>query len=137
MTPPVDKHAQGKSNRERGTQFERDTAKRLRRGGWLVLRSRGSLGPADLVALGRGMVLLVQCKVSADDGEAMTHGEWNDLLALAQRLDVMAIVADRPSRGVYRFRQIIGAHVERRHVWPATLFPIDRATWPAPVAAAR
>ena len=110
---------EGNRNKANGDAFERATAKRLRADGWQVVRAAGSLGPADLVALAPGIVLLVQCKSGA---EIMSHEEWNDLLSLADRLGVFAIVADRPARGVYRYRRIVAVHVARGRYWPADLY---------------
>lgn len=56
--------------------------------GYAVIRSGGSLGAADLAALGYGEVLLVQVKrVSTDHPgvAAMSPTERRDLLALAAR----------------------------------------------------
>lgn len=53
----------GKAPRAAGDYFERRTRDALEHAGWLVIRSGGSLGVADLVALKNGHVpLLVSCK---------------------------------------------------------------------------
>jgi Holliday junction resolvase len=115
---------EGNTNKARGHAFEREVAKRLRGQGWEVVHSGGSLGQSDLVALKPGTVLLIQCKGGA---KRMTHDEWNDLYGLAKRLGVVAIVADRPARGVYRYRRIVAEHVALSHAWPWRVFGIDTA----------
>src|SRR5436309_12747800 len=61
----------------RGADFERRVKRRLERDGWFVVRSAGSRGPLDLVALRRDghggcEVRLIQCKVR------QTHFTLND-----------------------------------------------------------
>lgn len=72
--------------RQRGDYFERQTRAALEAAGWVVVRSAGSLGPADLVALQSGHTpLLISCKLGgyvppeqrrqlADSGKAA--GAW-------------------------------------------------------------
>lgn len=51
--------------RQRGDYFERRTRAALESQGWLVVRSAGSLGCADLIALRAGLTpMLISCKVS-------------------------------------------------------------------------
>ena len=47
------------SNRSRGDYFERRTRAALEAQGWLVIRSAGSYGVADLVALSAGRTPLL------------------------------------------------------------------------------
>lgn len=55
----------GKAPRAAGDRFERACMHRLAELGYLVIRSAGSLGPADLVALrGDRLPALVQCKIT-------------------------------------------------------------------------
>jgi Holliday junction resolvase len=55
----------GKAPRAAGDRFERACAIRLKGLGYLVVRSAGSLGPADLIALRADRrPALVQCKVT-------------------------------------------------------------------------
>ena len=54
------------NNYRRGADAERAAMRLLTAEGWpLVIRSAGSKSPADLVALGPGGVLLIQCKSGA------------------------------------------------------------------------
>lgn len=50
-------------SRGRGANFERRVWKLLERSGYFVVRSAGSHGPADLVAITNGELLLIQCKI--------------------------------------------------------------------------
>ena len=49
----------------RGYEFERKVSALFRKHGWFVVESRGSHGPADLVAANPYEVVLVQCKKAA------------------------------------------------------------------------
>jgi len=52
------------NNRRRGDEFERRTKADLEMRGWVVVRSAGSLGPADLVALHHSRPpIIVSCKI--------------------------------------------------------------------------
>jgi Holliday junction resolvase len=50
--------------KQKGYRTERKAAEILRRSDFYVVRSGGSLGPFDLVALRRDAILLVQCKTN-------------------------------------------------------------------------
>jgi Holliday junction resolvase len=111
----------------RGTEAEKRTARRLEADGYHVTESRGSHGVADLVALKRGQVLLVQVKTgNADDG-ALADGWWNDLYGTALRCGAVPVVADWPKRGTLRLRRITGPHNLRSHRWPCEPFITDEA----------
>jgi hypothetical protein len=70
----------GAANRRKGDTFERATAKWLRLRGFYVVRSAGSLGVADLVALRSDNVpLLISCKY---DGK-IPPLEWSNLFDTA------------------------------------------------------
>lgn len=75
----------------RGRRFEWRVKRHLEGEGYFVLRSPRSEGPADLVAIRRGEVLLVQCKtgswISADSRDA--------LLGLARSIGAKAVFVHR------------------------------------------
>lgn len=50
------------ANYGKGVAFERYLKKQLEANGYYVMRSSGSHGPADLIAIKGGMVYLIQCK---------------------------------------------------------------------------
>ena len=62
-------------NKRNGTVRERRVKELLEDDGYFVVRSAGSGGVADLVALKPGQVLLVQCKSEA----YLAPAEWNAL----------------------------------------------------------
>lgn len=51
------------ANYDRGVRFERARKKKWEANDYLVLRTAGSHGAFDLVAVGYGYVYLIQCKV--------------------------------------------------------------------------
>lgn len=84
------------SNRARGDYLERQVRSALRHHGWLVIRSAGSLGVADLVALRAGNTpLIVSCKLT---GLPPPH-ERRELLEAAESAGARAIVATREHNG--------------------------------------
>lgn len=122
------------SSYARGTAAEKRTAARLRTDGYFVMESRGSHGPADLVAIKPGQVLLIQVKL----GEARLASEWwNELAWAARAAGAHAIVADWPKRGQLRLRRIIGTHPARSKAWPCVPFTTDEVELEAGGAALR
>jgi Holliday junction resolvase len=63
---------------ERGANFERRVKRWLEGQGYFCVRSAGSKGPVDLVAVGPYETVLVQCK----KGGRMSPEERNELLRL-------------------------------------------------------
>lgn len=81
-------------NYARGADLERAVATRLRESGWrLVIRSAGSHGPVDVIALDpvAAHTLLIQCK---GDGY-LSPLERAALWLLAHELDALPCIADR------------------------------------------
>ena len=64
----------------------------ISRGYPIVMRSSQSKGPADLVAIKTGSIMLIQCKKSL----AMSPCEWNILLSLATSIDAIPVMAGQP-----------------------------------------
>lgn len=84
------------TNRTRGDYFERQTRDALEGEGWIVLRSAGSLGPADLVALRAGQpTMLVACKTNGRIGPA----ERATLADAATIAGAQPVLACRTQRG--------------------------------------
>lgn len=80
----------GKAPRAAGDYFERRTRDALEHDGWLVIRSGGSLGVADLVALRDGYTpLLVSCKKNG----YLTRSELFVLVEAAHMAGAAAILA--------------------------------------------
>lgn len=102
------------NNRKRGDYFERQTRDALVNVGWYVIRSAGSLGVADLVALRYGNTpLLVSCKISG----RIDPRERGQLMDAADAAGARAVVAMRPRNG-----RVLVAAVHRG---TARLVPID------------
>lgn len=82
-----------KSNKlyEKGRRFEYRVRDHLQEKGYFVLRSPRSGGPADLVALKRGEILLIQCKMNG----YLPSDEEKQLIALTKSLGAKAILAYR------------------------------------------
>jgi Holliday junction resolvase len=109
----------GKSNRQRGDYFERQARDALEARGWYVIRSAGSLGVADLVALRLGNTpMLVSCKLSGRIGPS----ERFDLLEACRLSGARGVVAMRPRAGRVLLASVIHG--------TAHLVPID--TLPVP-----
>jgi len=91
-----------------GRAFEYTVRNLLRKNGYFVVRSAQSKGAADLVALARGVVILVQCK----RGGSIPAAEKEHLLALAERIGAQAVLADRATgRGVnLQLLSAVGLH---------------------------
>lgn len=113
----------GSAPRAAGDRFERAVCDRLRALGYLVIRSAGSFGVADVVALrGDTLPLLVSCKIS----DHMTTAERMEFLAAATDAGALAVIAFKPSRGNIGWCRISGPH--------ATRIPYDVGglLWPNP-----
>jgi Holliday junction resolvase len=88
-----------------GANFERAVKAHLESCGWFVVRSAGSHGPVDLVALWHDFTpALIQCK---------TNGKVspNDRAALRQlelKTGAIPIIASRPKRGMMKFSTLGG-----------------------------
>ncbi len=113
------------SNYTRGRRFEHQVMAELERLGYWSVRSAGSKGQADIVALGPGRPLLIQCKAGMD---GIASADWNALYVLACRLGATAIVA-RLFRGELFMLQVTGLAQRGSKVRPHVLFR------PAPVEA--
>jgi Holliday junction resolvase len=76
----------------------------LRKSGYFALRSPKSLGPLDVLAIKRGLVLFVQCKRAM----AVSVRQWNALYDLSEYVGAIALVAGQPARRGLSFMRIIG-----------------------------
>jgi Holliday junction resolvase len=79
----------GNHNKRNGTERENRVRALLEDDGYFVVRSAGSGGVADLVALKPGQVLLVQCKSEA----YLAPGPWNDLFFTAENVRAVPLHA--------------------------------------------
>lgn len=84
------------TNYRHGADLERAVKKLFEANGYYVIKSGGSKGPADLVALKRGETVLVQCKL---DGYLLPK-DRKDLWCLAQSVGARnAVVASWRKEG--------------------------------------
>lgn len=117
----------GKAPRAAGDRFERAAVIRLRSLGYLVVRSAGSLGPADLWAARADVgLLLISCKVT----DHTTVRERRAFHALATDAGALAVIASKPGRGRMEWHRI--THDGNRHyydigglLWPLPITPIQ------------
>ena len=93
-------------NYVQGRAFEYKIATLFRRKGYYVVRSAGSHGPADLVAVKKGLQpILIQCKT----GNAGISTDERDILYLtAKETGSIAIVASKEARKPTLFVRLIG-----------------------------
>jgi len=90
----------------RGRAFEYKIATIFRRKGYYVMRSAGSHGPADLIAVKKGYLsLMIQCKT----GETKISMQERDIFYLASKeAGVIAIVASKVSRKPTEYVRLVG-----------------------------
>lgn len=74
-----------------GMAFERAVRKDLEGRGYFVVRSAGSRGPADLVAMRKGIVLLVQCKLAGK----LKMREYIRLIRVAEMTSCAIVLATK------------------------------------------
>jgi hypothetical protein len=99
-----------------GYSFERRVYALLEGMGYFVMRSSGSKGIADLIAVRKGSVLFVQCKRSGK----IESKEWNELFAQASKYGADAVVADCATGTGANLRIITGPYSGRE--WPSIPF---------------
>jgi hypothetical protein len=117
----------------KGNSYERQALDHLRAEGYHCWQTRGSKGPADLIAIKPGQLLLVQVKGARSP---MTHDGWNALWYLALDCGTigkpcLAIIADwpdwKPSKaGPMRLSVITGSHHPNGRTWPCQPFITDQ-----------
>jgi|SRR5262252_7514662 len=114
---------------QRGSAYEVKAANVLAADGYACWLARGSKGPADVVAIKVGQVLLVQVKSGAGVYPAsagLSHAGWNALHDLAAQVGAVPVTcywrkwARRPT-----WRQITGRHTARASLWPSMPFDPD------------
>ena len=79
------------SSYSNGMAMERRTKAKLERDGYYVVKSAGSKGAADLVAVKAGEILFIQCKLDS----YVAPEEWNVLWGLCQRTGAVPVVVGR------------------------------------------
>lgn len=98
-------------NYVRGRAFEYNIATLMRRKGYFVIRSAGSHGVSDLVAMKKGEnPLLIQCKSGVSLG--LNVDEHNALLNTAIASGGVPILAFKPEKGPIVFSILTGISVK-------------------------
>lgn len=126
-----------------GTPAERRVLKRLTAEGYVVVRSAGSLGPADLMAAKLGQLLLVQVKACPWDSPGAHREEWfNNLWANALQAGGLPVIADWApppglKRPVLRWHRITGPHLPASHDYPRLVVPWTTDEVGRPIGAGR
>ena len=120
-------------NYRNGAQLERAARVVLESVGYYVIRSAGSKGAADLVALKPGEVLLVQCKL---DGK-MPPAEREAFAKLADRLGVVSLIASWHKEGNAARTVRYMYRTPGRESWWVTPWTPDYAIGTVPIRAAR
>lgn len=90
------------TNYQRGYAFECRVMKHLESDDFFCVASRGSHGPADIVAIKSGWTLLIQCK---RDGR-ISKEDWQELFLLSVATNTKALLYYTPKRGVISFIEI-------------------------------
>src|SRR5262245_32281106 len=89
--------------RDRGDYFERQCRTDLESQGWYVMRSAGSFGLYDLVALKDGhKPVLVQCKATGKITQRALGHAW----VQAAQVGASFVLAQRAGRGVIRWTRL-------------------------------
>lgn len=84
------------TNYQRGASFERRVKALLEGEGFAVVRSAGSHSPADLVAMRKGELVIIQCK---RDGR-LAPSEWNGFVEFCVKAGGVPILASVDGRKV-------------------------------------
>ena len=80
----------------RGADFERRVKKDLEVHGYLAVRSAGSHGAVDIMAVGPDSILLIQCKLKG----VISPADRAELVALAEKYDAEAVLCLRESGAI-------------------------------------
>lgn len=115
--------SKNRTNKARGTAFERKVAAHLETDGYLVIRAAGSHGAADLIALKPGQVLFVQVKLGG--AGACAPAEWNLFYQLATSVGAMPVLAYRPGRQGVAYWLVTGPKERVTRVPPAVPWTPD------------
>lgn len=109
-----------------GRAFEYRVRDELRGDGYFVVRSAGSKGIVDIVAIRPGQILLVQCKNSG----VLPPQEWNELYRLGLTIGAMPIMARKAilrGEGVHLF-ELLAEKDSSTRVQPMKRFYTDEIT---------
>lgn len=97
------------SNYSRGRDAEWKVRDHLRGEGYIVLRTAGSKGAIDLLAVKPGQVLCVQVKAKAP----LPPAQWNNLFTLARHMNAVPVLADVLPHRPIRYTRLLAPTVPR------------------------
>lgn len=80
----------------RGADFERLVKKSYEEQGYLVIRSAGSHSPVDLVAMQKGLTVLIQCKLSG----VLTKDDRAALKKVRAKTNYPTVLAYKNGQGI-------------------------------------
>jgi Holliday junction resolvase len=108
----------------KGGYYEAKTLDLFTLEGYVCWQARGSKGPADIVAIKPGQVVLIQVKSGLRE---ISGREWNALYELAQRLGAVPVVAHWPAaRQPVELTRIMGQHRDNSPLWSFEPFVLDQ-----------
>ena len=109
----------GNRNKRKGTSFEHRVAAYYRRRGFIVLRARGSLGPADLIALKEGeRDIFIQCKdIKSNWFDRIEMSDFSSFCKRFHKRCVWAYNYHKPERKNGRMKFI---NLETTPIWLVT-----------------
>lgn len=113
------------SHYQRGSAQERRLKVRLESEGYYVIKSAGSKGAADLVAIKPYQILMIQAKLN----DKISVEEWNTLYETARRLRAIPVLC---FRGGALWR-LTGSRRPRSRLKPWEAFTTDSVASPDPV----
>ena len=90
------------SNYSRGAAFENQVKHDLERKGYQAFRVAGSHSPVDVLAIGHGLIVYVQCKTNG----VLRVEEWNSFIDFCSTVRALPILAER-EKGI-RYHLITG-----------------------------
>ena len=113
------KGLKGNNNKRKGTSFEYRVAAYYRSRGFIVLRARGSLGPADLIALKEGeRDIFIQCKdIKSNWFDRIEMSDFSSFCKRFHKRCVWAYNYHNPKRKTGRMKFI---NLELVPVWAIT-----------------
>jgi hypothetical protein len=108
-----------------GGRYEAKTADLFTAEGYACWLARGSKGAADVLAVKRGQIILIQVK-SSRLGQAFDHKGWNALYRLAADLGVVPVWCHwTPYHRTPSLHRVTGLHARGSRHWPCEPFAVD------------
>lgn len=102
----------------RGRRFEYRVRDDLKSLGLIVTRSPASRSPVDLIAIGDGVLLFIQCKT----GGCLPPKEWNEIYNLSSGVNAIPILAQRQGVKGIAYYKLTGKKDGSRRRQPYKIF---------------